>query len=112
MTNDILPVLRDIMIKIEAKDYEKVVSYCSASRLTAEDIKIVVNEYGKSFMVPPPSAFEIVDAVLVRDTDLPTWSLRVPLWSKEEGRSDLEMQLTVRQRGKRWDVELDDMLVP
>jgi hypothetical protein len=43
---------------------------------------------------------------------VPTWSLRVPLWTKEEGRSDLEFQVTVSLVGDDAIVALDDIRVP
>lgn len=109
--SDLATVVRDFVIKLAAGDFEAVVAECSASRLSSDDIRGVIAEYGKTFIAPPTNAYRDLDAVPVRDSAA-IWSVRAPLWSEEEGRSDLELQLTIGQRGDRWVIELDDLLVP
>jgi hypothetical protein len=92
-------------------EYDAIVDECSASRLTANDIREVVRGYGRTFVEPPPEALRDLDAVAVRDAKQPTWSISVPLWSKEEGRSDLTLEVTIIQNVDRWNIELDDLHV-
>jgi hypothetical protein len=41
------------------------------------------------------------------------WEIRCPLWTREEGRSDLEMQATANEVFDGiWQVDVDDVLVP
>jgi len=110
--HDLQTVVRHLVTKLAGGDYEGVVAECSASRLSSDVIRQVVSDYGKTFVVPPTDAYSDLDAVLVRNTAEPTWSVRAPLWSKEEGRSDLELQLTISQRGDQQVIEIDDLLVP
>jgi hypothetical protein len=88
-----------------------VLDQCFTSRLTVDDIRQVMDGYGRTFIEPPPSAYSELDAVAVRDANQPTWSVRAPLCSKEEGRSDLTLEVTVIKDGDRWYVELDDLHV-
>ncbi|MGI9429968.1 MAG: DUF7668 domain-containing protein [Bythopirellula sp.] len=110
--SDLKSVVREIVIKLAGGEYEDVITTCSASRLSAKDIREVISEYGRTFIAPPAEAYQNLDAIKIRDAAAPTWSVRAPLWSEEEGRSDLELQLTIQHQGEHWAVELDDLLVP
>jgi len=104
-------VVRTLVNRFAIGDYEDVLNHCSTSRLTADDLRQVIEDYGCTFIEPPPSAYTNLDAVGVRNARKPTWSVRAPLWSKEEGRSDLTLEVTVIQDGDRWDVQLEDLHV-
>ena len=41
----------------------------------------------------------------------PRWSVRMDLWTAEEGRSDLSLELTIIESGRGYTVELDDIHV-
>lgn len=105
-------VALDLVTKLAHGEYEEVVAACSVTRLSADDLREVISEYGKTFIVPPTGRYEGFDAFCLRSFDSPTWSVRAPLWSEEEGRSDLELQLTIHQEGERLAIELDDLHVP
>ena len=52
-------------------------------------------------------------ALLSADSATPTDIGLFPLWTKEEGRSDLEVQLFVRTAGDgAWDLDVTNILVP
>lgn len=111
-SSDLESVVRKLVTTLADGEYEDVVAACSASRLSADDLRAVVSDYGRTLVAPPADAYLELDAVVIRDSAVPTWSVRAPLWTKEEGRSDLEFQLTIQQQGRHWAVELDDLLVP
>ena len=92
-------------------EYDAVVAESSASRLTADELRAVVREYGRTLVIPPETAYRDLDAVAVRGATPPTWSVRAPLWTKEEGRSDLTLELTVILNENRPSFELDDLHV-
>lgn len=104
-------VLR-LVTKVANGDFDGLVAECSSSRLSGDDVRMVLTDYGKTFTPPPTEAYRELDAVPVQGAKLPTWSVRAPLWTKEEGRSDLELQLTISVRGDQKIVELDDLRVP
>lgn len=108
-TAELESIVRRIATRLASGDFDGTVAECSASRLMAGDLRKVIQEYGRTFVQPPTNAY--VDAVAVRGTALPTWSVRAPMWSKEEGRSDLTLELTIAQDGQRWNVGLDDLHV-
>lgn len=105
------PVVRTVVNSLVKGEYSATVNACFKSRLTADDIRQVIQEYGCTFVKPPSQAYRDLDVVAVQNTAQPTWSVCAPLWSKEEGRSDLTLEVTLTQVGERWEVELDDLHV-
>jgi hypothetical protein len=53
-----------------------------------------------------------MDSIQVRGATQPRWSVTMPVWTKEEGRSDLTAELTIIDRGNGFAVEFDDLHVP
>ena len=102
---------RSLAERLARGEYEAVVAESSASRLTADELRDVVREYGRTLVAPPEAAYQALDAVAVRGATHPTWSVRAPLWTKEEGRSDLTLELTVVLKEDRPSFELDDLHV-
>ncbi|MBY0588599.1 hypothetical protein K2X85_15600 [bacterium] len=105
-------VALDLVTKLAHGKYDEVVAACGVTRLSAEDLREVIAEYGMTFVVPPKDRYVGFDAFFLPSFEIPTWSVRAPLWSKEEGRSDLELQLTIHQEGERFTIELDDLHIP
>lgn len=88
-------------------------------RLSAAEIQTAVEEYGLQPVEPPPEAYRelgepagLLNAVRVSVAEDETWSVRMPLWTREEGRSDLTVELTVVFRHDGVTVELDGIFVP
>ena len=75
-------------------------------------VAAALRDYGRKLVVPPADAYDDLDAIPVTVVRVPTWSVRAPLWTDEEGRSDLEVQLTVRIKDGVTSIELDNVLVP
>ena len=110
MSSELLePVVRSVVNRLVSGEYADAVQDCPASRLTADDLLEAVQDYGRTLIEPPPDAYRDLDVVAVRDSSHPTWSVRAPLWSREEGRSDLTLELTISRDGGRWEVEIDDL---
>lgn len=105
------PVVRSVVNRLVDGEYADAVKDCPSSRLTADDLLETVQDYGRTLIEPPPDAYRDLDVLAVRDSSRPTWSVRAPLWSREEGRSDLTLELTITRVGDRWDVEIDDLHV-
>lgn len=102
---------RSLVERLARGEYETVIAESSASRLTTDELRDVVREYGRTLVAPPETAYQDLDAVAVRGATPPTWSVRAPLWTKEEGKSDLTLELTVVLNEDRASFELDDLHV-
>ena len=99
-----------VVTLLAAGDYDRLVARCSASRLSADGLRETIRAYGAHVMKPPASAYDTIDAVSVTGRN-GSWSVRMPLWTAEEGRSDLTLDLTVTIAADAVCVELDDLHV-
>lgn len=107
----------ELRMKIEAAvnarsrgDYAGALSAVDTSSRPASDLKAVVDQYGQTLLPPPPGQTWNVVAFVPPAPD--GWSIWVPLWSVEEGRSDLELRFTAVRQVGRIEVELEDLRVP
>jgi len=103
--------VRSIAEALACGQYESTVAGISSSRLSAKELQDVIRDYGRTLVAPPGTAYEELDAIQVKDAAVPTWSVRAPVWTAEEGRSDLTLELTISFDGDRTNVELDDLHV-
>ena len=92
-------------------EYTDALQACSSSRLTEADIAGVIRDYGRTFVSLPADFGDYLDTVEIEGRSRPTWSIRAPLWTLEEGRSDLTLELTVTDEVDGPRIELDDLRV-
>jgi hypothetical protein len=79
-------------------------------RLSAAEIRGAVQGYGKTLVPLPPDARRFFNATPIGDASVPQWSLVQPLFTAEEGRSDLLLELTaIEVAAGSFRVELDDI---
>ena len=104
-------ICREMVDFLVRKEYELAVERCSTSRLSSEVLRDVVADYGRRLVSPPSEAYRDLDAIALKGTPVQTWSVAVPLWSEEEGRSDLTLELTIALSSSGARVEIDDLHV-
>jgi hypothetical protein len=69
-------------------------------------------EYPGRLVMPPDQSIPEVDVVEIAGASPSAWSVNIPLWTAEEGRSDLTLQVTMRDSAEDLlDVEIDDIHV-
>jgi hypothetical protein len=103
--------VKSIVDLLVARKYEQLEQPASGTRLSAGDMAEAVRQYGRVLVSPPEEAYESLDVIQVRNALPPRWSVRVNLWTAEEGRSDLSLELTVTESGGGYAVEIDDIHV-
>jgi hypothetical protein len=62
--------------------------------MSIEDIKAGLEDYGRILIASPETAFDLLDIVEVKNSKIRQFSIRIPLWIREEGRSDLTLELS------------------
>jgi hypothetical protein len=92
--NRLIGELIDLLAK---GDYVALLRRAPHSRLNAEQLAAAVEAYGGQIVPLPPSGYRLINSLPVSGSIPPAWSIVVPLFTKEEGRSDLSMELTVAQ---------------
>jgi len=111
MTGKIVAVLKQMTELLVAGQYLKAELLCRGIRLNARDIEAAIKGYGKTLVPPPPSAFDSMDIVEVRGSLPRRWSVTMPLWTQQEGCSDLSIEATVKEGLDGPVIELDDIRV-
>jgi len=95
-----------------AQNFDAVTEYSLGVRLTSDQMRQAIFDYGRKLIMPPDSAFENLDVIRVVNAQHPTWSVRFDLWTEEEGRSDLTLECTVIDRGGEFlGIEIDNLHV-
>jgi len=62
--------------------------------------------------MPPESWFQNIDVIEIEGRAPRQWSVRFDLWTAEEGRSDLTLELTLTENNKElYGVEIDNIHV-
>jgi hypothetical protein len=101
-------VVLELLVKSKFEQLEKLThGVC----LSAKEIRAIIHTYGRTLISPPPAAFDLMNASKVRDSKPPQWSITMPLWTLEEGRSDLSIELTLLEKEEGYKIELDDLHV-
>ena len=62
-------------------------------------------------VMPPAESLTNFGAVEVANAEPRTFSVRVPLWSREEGRSEFELITATEVGSGLWSARMDDLLL-
>jgi hypothetical protein len=110
------PAFHDPLLKLVrslvANRFAELAAAGSMGRVDPADAQRVLDQYPATFREPPIEILSHGDAVEV--IGVPgEWRIDLPLWTAEEGRSDLELRVTGhRLEDGSVEIELDDILVP
>jgi len=95
-----------------AGDYHGVAEATHGRRFTAEQLRQAVKEYGRELRMPPRAVFDDLDLNEIEGAHPRAWWGLVDLWSVEEGRSDLTLEIRLTAAGgKLYDIEIDNLHV-
>ena len=106
----LLHVVTEIVGHLVTGNYTQVLLQAPASRVSAAELEAAVGNYGRHLVLPPN--YDLVDFIEAKAEGGRSWSVVVPMYTEEEGRSDLSLELTVREfaRGE-YEVKVDDLHV-
>lgn len=119
MTTKITRLLTSIIIeRLVHSQYDEIIAFTKGRRSTVDQIQTTISEYGRTLTMPPAAAYtnhlevyELYRHVLPSNVDC-SWSIEMPLWTEEEGESDLCIRTTISQTSDAFEAELDGILVP
>ena len=80
---------------LAARDYAGMVELSNGVRLTEEELTTAVELYGREILALPEEGYARMDVYELVDPAPPGWTVDVDLWTREEGRSDLTLSLTL-----------------
>ncbi|XVQ08800.1 DUF7668 domain-containing protein [Spirillospora sp. CA-255316] len=97
-----------VIARIVAGDFAGLVADGLAPRHFGDDLGVWVREYPFEPVDLPDEGWRYADAFAIGDG---AWAVCVPLWTAEEGRSDLTVEATVTEGPDGPRVEVDDIHV-
>lgn len=104
--------LQDVVSLLVQKKYHELEKRSSGIRLTSYEMERAIDEYGCTLVYPTESEFHSIDMIEVQNSNPKKWSVRFDLWSEQEGRSDLSLELTMTEvNEEKIAVEIDDIHV-
>lgn len=95
VTEGLFQVTKHIAALIAARRFDDVVALTGGARLSAAAMKTAVSQYPGTLVPLPDDAIALLDAVPISGTDSTSWNIVQPLFTAEEGRSDLSLLLTI-----------------
>jgi hypothetical protein len=84
----------DLLIRREFQAIEKL---SDGRRLSAAELEAAVSSYGCTLCAPPKGWIAAIDIVPIDGRDPAKFFAAVPLWTEEEGRSDLTLELRLTE---------------
>lgn len=109
MKAELIKELNKIIAMLVNKEYEKFKDAIDCQGLSSDDISTIIEDFGETLIIPNPKDLEQLNII---DIDENEWAIDFDLWTKESGKSDLTIQLTIKKNlDNSLSVELDDIHV-
>ncbi len=102
--------VRRLIEDLAAGRYAEIAADGRAGRLTEAELRAAVEQYGRT-LVPLPADGEVLVDIYEQTSQPDAVTLDVPLWTREEGRSDLTLSVTATKQGETYTVEVEDLHV-
>jgi hypothetical protein len=78
--------------------------------LSASELQETFREYGRTIITLPDEVLNLADVHAVAGQRV-CWAVDVPLWTAEEGRSDMTLSLMISENSDGVQLEIDDLHV-
>ena len=85
--------VRTVVDLLVRQEYEALARMTGGIRMSASDIREAIKEYGRTLMPPAADTWWPTVVVTPVHSGPPTLHVAAPLWTVEEGRSDLSLEL-------------------
>ena len=111
LPGELVEQLYELMVIIVEGRHDINEMFLPGGHVRWRDAERVLREYPATFVLPSQNFLDPVEWIELADGT--GFSVDCPLWSLEEGRSDLEVQLFAIIAGDgAWDLDVTDILVP
>jgi len=110
MDQDLFDAVRDLVADLARGRLKEIETDGRAGRLSASELLSAIRDYGRTLVPLPDEASTLID-VYPNDCDSAKSSLDVPLWTAEEGRSDLTLSLVATKQDHKYRLEISDVHV-
>ncbi len=106
--------IRELIHELVEKNYKQLEVDGRSGKLMAKDIETIIMQYGRQLIDLPNNGFNVSGSgcVLIKGTNN-QWNIDLPLWTLEEGQSDLYIFLHCRKTpSTKLVFEITDLYVP
>lgn len=102
-------VVVDLLVR---RHYDTIEKLTAGRRLSGQEMRSAVESYGRELVRPGDGWWDTVEITPVQASDPPAFHVAAPLWTREEGRSDLTLELRLLQApNETYDTEVLDIHV-
>ena len=102
----------EVLALLVTADYDGLATLTDGERLTSDEIRSSVEDYGRTLMMPPGDLASHLEITRVLAAGPRKLAVALDLWTEEEGQSDLSLELTLTDNGDSgFRVEIDDLHV-
>jgi len=101
--------IRELVNALVTADYATISTEGWLGRLRQDDVQLRLQEYGATLVAPPPTFIDSIECYAYQDGS--GLHLDVPLWTAEEGQSDLTLSLQVLFESDRPQLHMLDLHV-
>jgi len=112
---EMLTLVGTVMNLLVRGEYETVEGLTRGQRLSAKELENAVADYGRHLISPPRDAWNGLHVIPRRRRWLRRreFTVVVPMWTEEEGMSDLTLELRLKEAPQGlYDAEVLDLHVP
>lgn len=109
LPTDATEQVKELMAALHRRDYAEIQRRGWLGRLTVSELEGAVIQYGRTLDSPPVDFLDQADIYTLNDGS--GWSVDVPLWTVEEGLSDLTLSLDVKTHANKFSVGISDLHV-
>ncbi len=99
-----------LVTDIAARRYDTLAADGRIGRLTTLELEQAIVRYGRTIVPLPEQSWALVE-LYAEQADADRYTIDVPLWTMEEGRSDLTLILEAQKCENGWSVVLGDIRV-
>lgn len=109
----VLIALGALVSDLAAGRYDEIARDGRAGRIAPTDMRRVIVDYGRT-PISPPTLEAVAESLhaFALDHEQNAWAIDAPLWTREEGRSDLEVFVRARLTPSGVHIEMEDLRVP
>ncbi len=95
------------------REYQTLETMTQGYHLRSQEMDHAIRTYGRTLVEPEEDRFSDMYVYDISEQDERAFSIEIPLQTREEGRSDLELHLTLREAMENiYKVEINNILVP
>jgi hypothetical protein len=95
-----------------ARDYEALLLFAPSPGINANDLRSAAAQYFAQLIFPPIALEQLMNVVEVLNLQPKTWYVGIDMWTQEEGRSDLTLEMHFQEAaGDFYSVKIDGLHV-